>query len=126
MVSDLNRIVELVKKFNFERDWDKFHNPKDVLIALVSEVGELAECYRWLKPEELQKIYSDPEKKKKIEDEIADVLINLIILSYKSDIDLLKAVENKLEKNKLKYPIEKVKGIHTNPIEGLKRVTSKQ
>ena len=120
MESDLNKIKEKIKEFNLERDWDKYHNPKDIFIALVSEIGELAECYRWLNPEELNRINSDPIKKEKIEDEIADIMMYLITLSYKSDIDLIKAIENKLEKNKLKYPVEKIKGLHTNPIEGFK------
>lgn len=79
---ELNDLKEKIREFNVERDWDKFHNPKDLLIALVSEVGELAECYRWLSDAELSKIHSDPAKKKKVEEEIADVIIYLIILSY--------------------------------------------
>ncbi len=117
---ELNDLKEKIREFNVERDWDKFHNPKDLLIALVSEVGELAECYRWLSDAELSKIHSDPAKKKKVEEEIADVIIYLIILSYKTDIDIFKVIEWKIEKNREKYPIEKAKGIHTNPIEGFK------
>ena len=120
MDPDLNTLKEKIKAFNLERDWDQYHNPKDLLVALVSEVGELAECYRWLSPEELSRIHTHPEKKKNIEEEIADIIIYLLILSYKTDIDIIKAIENKLEKNKRKYPIEKTKGIHSNPIEGFK------
>ncbi len=109
-----------IKQFNLERDWDKFHNPKDLLVALVSEVGELAECYRWLSDTELLRIHNDPVKKKKVEEEIADIMMYLIILSYKTDIDIFKVIEEKIEKNRNKYPIDKVKGIHTNPIEGYK------
>lgn len=117
---ELNELKEKIREFNIERDWDKFHNPKDLLIALVSEVGELAECYRWLNDSELSKIHSDPAKKKKVEEEIADVIIYLIILSYKTDIDIFKIIEEKIEKNRKRYPLEKAKGIHTNPIEGFK------
>ncbi len=120
MVLTLEEMKERIKQFSLERDWDKYLNPKDVLIAMVSEVGELADCLRWLKEDEIQKIKDDPNKKEKIEDEIADILYWLIILSDKMDIDLLKACEKKLEKTKLKYPVEKVKGMHTNPIEGVK------
>ncbi len=120
MSKDLNELKEKIRQFNLERDWDKFHNPKDLLVALVSEVGELAECYRWLNDKELSKIHADPEKKKKVEEEIADIVIYLIILSYKTDIDIFKAIEKKIERNQKKYPIEKTKGIHTNPIEGFK------
>ena len=119
-MSDLNILKEKIKQFNFERDWDQFHNPKDVLIALVSEVGELADLYRWLSKSELEAVHKDPVRKKQIEEELADILMNLIILSYKSDIDLFKAVEEKIEKNGKKYPIEKSKGIHSNKLAGFK------
>ena len=117
---DLNKIKEKVRQFNKERDWDQFHNPKDILVALVSEVGELAECYRWLNQEEIARIHTDPGKKKKVEEEIADIMLYLITLAYKTNIDIVKAVEEKLEKNKKKYPVNKSKGVHTNPIEGFK------
>jgi len=117
---DLEQLKEKVKKFNLERDWDKYHNPKDLLVALVSEVGELAECYRWLDKDELSKIHADPVKKKKVEEEIADIIMYLLILAYKTDIDIAKAIEAKLEKNQKRYPVEKIKGVHTNPIEGYK------
>ena len=117
---ELNELKEKIKQFNFERDCYKFHNPKDLFIALVSEIGELAECYRWLNDVELSKIHADPIKKKKIEEEIADIMIYLITLSYKTDIDIFKAIEEKIEKNRKKYPIEKAKGIHSNSLEGFK------
>lgn len=120
MESELAQLKEKLKEFNAERDWDKFHNPKDLVIALVSEVGELAECYRWLNDKELASVHNNPEKKKKVEEEIADILTYLIILAYKTDIDIFAAVEAKLEKNRKRYPIEKSRGIHTNPIEGFK------
>lgn len=120
---DLNVVIEQVKQFNHERDWDQFHNPKDLILALMSEVGELAECYRWISKEELGRVMADPAKKKKIEEELADIAMYLIMLSYKTDIDLSTAIQNKLEKNKLRFPIEKVKGVHTNPLEGYKPST---
>jgi len=118
--TDLTKLKEKIREFNLERDWDKFHNPKDLVIALMSEVGELAECYRWLNDDELLRIHSDPVKKKKVEEEIADIMMYLIILAYKNDIDIFQAIEQKLEKNKRKYPVDKSKGIHSNPIEGYK------
>ena len=120
VMSSLDEIKEKIKQFNLDRDWDKFHNPKDLLVALVSEVGELAECYRWLSADEMVRVHSDPEKKKKIEAEIADIMSYLIMICYKTDIDILKVIEQKIEKNTLKYPIDKSKGIHSNPLEGFK------
>lgn len=120
MALDLNTIKDEIKNFNLKRDWDKVHNVKDLIIALTSEIGELAECYRWLTEEEISTIHSIPEKKKKVEEEIADIQIYLLIISYKTDINILEAVEQKLEKNKLKYPLDKSKSIHSNPIMGFK------
>ena len=120
MVLDLNKIKDEIRNFNLERDWDRFHNVKDLIIALTSEVGELAECYRWLTEEEISTIHSVTEKKKKVEEEIADILIYLLIISYKVDINVLEAIEQKLEKNKLRYPVDKSKSLHSNPIMGFK------
>ena len=119
-MGDIKEIEKSLKRFAEERDWDKYLNPKDVLVAMMSEVGELAECYRWLSTEEIQKINGDPQKRNKIEDEIADIMMFLITIAYKSNIDIEEAIRNKMEKNAMKYPIEKIKGKHTNPIEGIK------
>lgn len=120
MESDLEILRNKVKEFMIVRDWDKFHNVKDLFIALVSEIGELAELYRWLNLEDLNKLNSDLEKKKKIEEEIADIMIYLLIISYKSDINIIKSVEEKLEKNNKKYPVDIIKGKTTNPLFGVK------
>lgn len=117
---DLELFIQKVKAFNYERDWDQFHNPKDLLLALMSEVGELAECYRWLNEEECVHVLANPAKKKKIEEELADIGLYLIMLSYKTDIDLLQAMKEKLEKNAMRFPLEKSKGVHSNPLEGFK------
>jgi len=116
----LERLREEIKRFNHERDWDKYHNPKDLVVALVSEVGELAECYRWLNDEEQSSIHLDPAKKLKVEEEIADIMMFLIILAYKTDINIIKACDAKLAKNRERYAVDKVKGMHSNPIEGYK------
>jgi len=120
MTSDINKLIEEIKKFHDERDWDQFHNPKDIFIALVSEIGELAECYRWLNEKEISIIHTDLDKKKKVEEEIADIMVYLLTLAYKTNIDIVKVIEEKLEKNKKKYPVEKAKGKHSNFIEGFK------
>ncbi|MBW2963146.1 nucleotide pyrophosphohydrolase [Candidatus Woesearchaeota archaeon] len=120
MASDLEKLKEKIREFDLERDWEQFHNPKDLLVALVSEMGELAECYRWLSKEELTRVHSNPEKKEKVEEEIADIMMFLIRLAHQTDIDIINAVEKKLERIKEKYPSEKVKGVHTNFIEGFK------
>ena len=119
-MSSLDALKEKVKQFNLDRDWDQYHNPKDLVIALFSEVGELAECYRWLNPKEVSQVHLDPDKKQKVGEEVADVLMYLLMFAYKTDIDLVKVVHDKLEKNSKKYPIEKSKGVHSNPLMGFK------
>ncbi len=119
---NLEQLKETLRLFNYERDWDQFHNPKDLVVALMSEVGELAECYRWLSSEEIANLHADPVKKKKVEEEVADIFMYLLTLAYKLDINLDQAILDKLEKNRTKYPIEKSKGVHSNPIEGYKGV----
>lgn len=95
--------------FRDERDWKKFHNPKDLAISLGIEVGELLECFQWKTDEEIKNILAS-DKKQLIEDEIADVANYLILLSNELDIDILTAIEKKIEKNRLKYTVEKCKG----------------
>lgn len=120
MGKDFDILIEKIRRFNKERGWDRFHNPKDILIALVSEVGELAECYRWLEEKEIDDIKKDLSKKKIIEEEIADILVYLLILCDKSNIDIVKAVNEKIEKNSKRYPVDKIKGKHTNFLQGHK------
>jgi dCTP diphosphatase len=109
-------VIKKIKKFNHDRDWDKYHNPKDLILALVSEVGELADHYRWASDDEILEI----NKKDEIAQELADIFSYLIILSYKIDVNLLDEVEKKLEKNNLRYPIDKMKGVHSNKHTGFK------
>jgi dCTP diphosphatase len=112
----LKEITNKIKQFNQEREWDQYHNPKDLILALVSEVGELADHYRWANDDEVLEI----NKKEEIAQELADIFSYLIILSYKIDVNLVEEVEKKLEKNKLRYPIEKMKGVHSNKHTGFK------
>ncbi len=119
-MSSFEELKEKIKQFNLDRDWDQFHNPKDLIVALFSEVGELAECYRWLSDKEVSQVHLDSSKRKKVEEEVADVLMYMIMFAYKTDIDLVKVIEDKLEKNSQKYPLDKSKGIHSNPLMGFK------
>jgi NTP pyrophosphatase (non-canonical NTP hydrolase) len=91
-----------------ERQWDQFHTPKNLAAALSVEAAELLECFQWLTPEESESIAGS--RLDAVRDEIGDVLIYLIRLSDRLDIDPLEAARQKLAKNRVKYPIEKVKG----------------
>lgn len=106
----LHEIKETVKKFCEARDWDQFHNAKDLAIALSIEASELLEHFRWKDEKEVSALFENPEKREKIEDEMADVLYFLVRLSQRYNIDLSESLNRKIEKNNKNYPIEKAKG----------------
>ncbi len=104
----LQALIEKIRAFNKERDWDKFHSPKNLAMAFNVEVAEIAEHFQWLSEDQSRKL--PPEKLEKIAEEIGDAAICLMNLADKLGIDPLKAAGEKLEKNKQKYPAEKVRG----------------
>lgn len=114
MVSDKETSVEKlklkVKEFCDKRDWDQFHDAKELSIALSIEVSELLEHFRWKTKEEVKEKMNKPEKVEEIKEEMADILYFLLRIAQMEKIDLSKALENKIEKNELKYPVEKAKG----------------
>jgi dCTP diphosphatase len=103
----LESIRQEVAAFATEREWEQYHSPRNLLLALVSEVGEAAEVVRWLGD-------ADPaipaDKREEWNDEIADVFILLVRLADRSGVDLTAAFKRKLDKARAKYPIEKFKG----------------
>lgn len=99
-----------LKKFVTDREWDQFHNPKNLVLSLISETGELAEIFRWLTQEECEKIMENPEIAQHIREEIADIFNNLLLLSMKLDIDLVESSKKKLEMTEIKYPAQHWKG----------------
>lgn len=109
-MSDLKKLKNELRKFAQDRDWEQFHTPKNLILALVGEVGELAEVFQWLSDKEIKKLIKDDEEK--VADELADVLLYLIRLSDQLNIDLAKAATKKIKKNQQKYPIKKSKGKH--------------
>ncbi len=101
-------IEELKKefvKFRDERDWKKFHNPKDLAVSISLEASELLELFQWKSEKEINSV-----PKEKIEEELADILLYCLSMSDILNIDLKNATLEKLEKNRKKYPAEKVKG----------------
>ena len=105
---DLKTLKETVRRFVAERDWDRFHSPKNISMALIVEAAELVEHFQWLTEKESAELSS--ETRGKVELEMADILIYLIRLADKLDVDLVEAAEKKIEDNKRKYPVEKVRG----------------
>lgn len=107
-MADLEEMRQIMREFSDSRDWDKFHSPKNLSMALSVEVSELIECFQWMTEEQSNSL--SPEKLEKISDEIADVQLYLVRLADKVGVDIGSAVDKKLKKNELKYPAEKVKG----------------
>lgn len=93
-------LIEKIRKFNADRDWDQFHSPSNLAKSIAIESGELLECFQW----------NDDFKLEDVTDEMADIFVYLLDLANKLDIDLLEVTNKKMNKNIEKYPIEKAKG----------------
>ncbi len=106
--SDLLTLRDNLRAFAEARDWDQFHSPKNLSMALMVEAAELMEHFQWLT--EAQSSELAPGNKQAIGEELADILLYLVRLSDRLDIDLLDAALRKLEKNAAKYPAEQVRG----------------
>ncbi len=104
----LTHLREELAAFADARDWDQFHNPKNLAMALTGEVGELVEHFQWLTPDEAANL--PPATRDAVALECADVLLFLLRLTDKLGIDLAAAAEKKLKLNALKYPVEKSRG----------------
>ena len=106
----LDGLTAELRRFADERDWGQFHTPKNLVMALVGEVGELIEHFQWLTPEESQDVVTDPTGAARIAEELADVLIYLVRLADVLGLDLLDAARAKLEANARRYPADRVRG----------------
>jgi dCTP diphosphatase len=106
--TDFDRIKKQVRQFVVEREWDQFHSPKNLSMALIVEAAEMVEHFQWLTEEQSSNL--SPEKLAEIELELADIQIYLISLAEKLQLDLLSAVDKKLALNARKYPADKVRG----------------
>lgn len=101
---------ERVLAFVREREWEQFHAPKNLSMALAAEAGELMEHFLWSTPEQSRAVVQDPVKRHKIEEEIADVVIYALEFANMTGIDVSAAIERKLALNATKYPVEKARG----------------
>ncbi len=104
----MKELIEKLRKFADERDWEQFHSPKNLSMALTVEAGEILECFQWLTEEQSKNL--NPEALKRVKEEIGDVQIYLARLADQLGFSPLEAAEEKLKQNKKKYPVEKVKG----------------
>jgi NTP pyrophosphatase (non-canonical NTP hydrolase) len=107
----MQEILEKIKAFRDERDWMKFHDPKNLAVSIVIEAAELLEHFQW--KDEIAVEHHIARNREDIADEIADVAMYLVELADNLGIDLIKAMEAKLDKNAKKYPVAKAKGIAT-------------
>ena len=101
---DIKGIQSFLAIFSEKRDWDKFHSPKNLAIALSVEASELLEIFQWLTEEQSKHLSN--EQMQHTEEEIADIVIYVLNLCRKLDIDLEKAILNKIESNAIKYPVK--------------------
>ena len=101
-MSDIEEILQQLRQFNQERDWDQFHNGKDLAIGISIEASELLECFLWKKPEDA--------KLEKIREELADVLNYAFQMADKYHLDIKEIMLEKLRINAQKYPADKAKG----------------
>lgn len=93
-----------------ERDWEQFHSPKNLSMALAAETGELMEHFLWATPEQSHAIARDPAKRARIADELADVVIYALEFANITGLDVAAAIESKMTANARKYPVEKARG----------------
>ncbi len=106
----MDEIKRKIQKFASDRDWNKFHSPKNLIMALSSEVGELSDIFQWLTEEQSKKDNISEKNLELAKQEMADILIYLIRISDKLGVDLEKEVLNKIKLNEKKYPIDISKG----------------
>ncbi|MES2315091.1 MAG: nucleotide pyrophosphohydrolase [Patescibacteria group bacterium] len=110
-MSDISEITKRIIAFRDARDWKQFHNPKDLALSLVLEATEVMEHFQWKNPKEIEEYLKT--NKADIAEELADTLYWILLMGNDLNIDVLKALEKKIEKNESKYPVEKAKGKHT-------------
>ncbi|MES2309653.1 MAG: nucleotide pyrophosphohydrolase [Verrucomicrobiota bacterium] len=108
MSDSIQKLTEEIRAFRDERDWKQFHNPKELVVALTAEVGELLQHFVWQNAAQSEQRVID--RKKEISEEMADVAILLLELADDCGVNLSEAVQQKLARNAEKYPVAKAKG----------------
>lgn len=101
-MGEIKEITDELLKFRNERDWEQFHNPKDLALAINIEAGELLELFLWKKAEEADKV--------KVKEELADIFAYTFLLADKYGLDVKEIVLDKIKENGEKYPVNKARG----------------
>ena len=108
MQDSLDNLNHRLKQFAQERDWEQFHSPKNISMALIAEAAELVEHFQWLTQEQSYRL--DEEKREAVAMEMADILIFLIRCAERLDIDLVQSAWKKIAINEMRYPADRVRG----------------
>jgi dCTP diphosphatase len=107
-MNDIDKLVDKINDFAKDRDWDQFHSPKNLSMALSAEVGELVEEFQWMTEEQSRNLTID--KLEKVKEEIGDVINYTLQLCSKLGVDPIRVAEDKIRKNEIKYPVSASKG----------------
>jgi NTP pyrophosphatase (non-canonical NTP hydrolase) len=118
-VNDRSTPVEILKdairRFAAERQWQKYHNPKNLAISIGVESGELMQVFQWISPDTAKQIEKRSKRWEKVAEELSDVVIYCLMLAMALDIDITTAVLTKIERNAAKYPADEYKGEYRRP-----------
>jgi len=108
----VNDLKKLIERFVRDREWEKFHTPRNLAESICIEAAELLEIFQWDLANESDSILNDSVKFGRLKEELADVLIYCLSLANRTKIDIAEAIADKMEKNERKYPVEKFKGFY--------------
>ncbi len=109
------QLRQLVADFVSEREWEQFHDPKNLSMAIAIEAAELMEHFQWTRSENLADVLNDPQVSSEIRDELADVVCFVLALTNRMNFDLTEAVTRKMVKNRAKYPADEFRGRYEKP-----------
>lgn len=107
---DINELQKKVIEFRDARDWEQYHNPKDLAISVSLEASELLEIFQWKDPQEVEAVKKDKEARRKVKEELGDILIYALNMCDAFGFDPPEVILEKLEINEKKYPVEKARG----------------
>ncbi|MBI5872024.1 nucleotide pyrophosphohydrolase [archaeon] len=110
--TNLAELKDKVKNFCEERDWDQYHNAKELAIGIVTEASELLEHFRFKSEKQVDEMFHDQKKREELSEEIADIFYFLLRISQRYNIDLSEELIRKIKLNENKYPAEKVRGLN--------------
>jgi NTP pyrophosphatase (non-canonical NTP hydrolase) len=107
---DVARVQRALRRFAAERDWERFHTPRSLVLALAGELGELCEIFQWLSDAEAADIMRNPRRAAAVRDELADVAIYVLRIADVLGVDLPRAIDEKIQDNAKKYPVRLARG----------------